>query len=406
MPVKIIPLNISSVNEARKEMRNIGVDPQGIRIMAPKMLHCSFKIEGINSFSANIIKQHLLSLGSDAAVERKALLEKVKTSMIIFGTFSQIDKLTKKLQGQPFELKEVAYKVKQSLKAYTKSVFKAGNKSLRINKPLVCGIINVTPDSFSNDGILKDAHTRADVEKTALMKVEAMAKNGAKMIDVGAESSRPYAAAIDEKEEISRIVPVLRAVRKRFPKLIISVDTYKYKVAREALDCGVDAVNDITALRYSPKIADLISKYKLGCILMHMKGTPRTMQINPFYKNGVVSEVFDFLKERVEYCLNNGIDRTQLMVDPGIGFGKTVNDNYRIIKNLRVFRALSLPVFIGVSRKSFIGKALNAGVDGRLYGTISALVSSYINGADVLRVHDVKEAVQALKIAYSVKNAG
>ena len=406
MPIKVTPLNVYSMKEARIEIRDIGVDAAGVRIMSPKMLYCSFKIDGVNSFSANIIKQHLLSLGSDAAIDRRALLEKMKTSMIVFGTFYQINKLVKKLKTQPFELKDVASKIKHNLEARSrKFTFKARNKLLRINRPLICGIINLTSDSFSGDGILKEASKTADIKKSVLVKVEAMVKNGAKMIDVGAESTRPYAAEVDEKEEIGRLVPVLRAVRKRFPKLVISVDTYKYRVVKEALNCGVDVINDITALRHSPKTAGLISKYKLGCVLMHMKGSPRTMQIDPVYKKGVIEEVFDFLKEKVEYCLNNGIAKDQLMIDPGIGFGKTVADNYRIIKNLYIFESMGLPIFLGVSRKSFIGKVLKVGVDGRLAGTISALVASYINGASALRVHDVKEAVQALKIARFIKKA-
>ena len=406
MPVKTTPLNISSMNEARDEMRSIGVDPQGIKIMSPKMLYYSFKIDGVNSFSANIIKQYLLSLGSDAAVNRMALLEKIKTSIIVFGTFYQMEKLVRKLQAQPFELKEVASKIKHSLEMHHgKFTFRARDKSLRINKPIICGIINVTSDSFSGDGILKGVRASADIKKRVLIKVEAMVRDGAKMIDIGAESTRPYAVAVSEREEIKRLMPVLRAVRRKFPKLIISVDTYKYEVAKEALNRGVDVINDITAMRHSPKIASLVSKYNLGCILMHMKGSPRTMQINPYYKKGAINEVFDFLKARVEYCLDSGIAEKQLMIDPGIGFGKTVDDNYRIIKNLYVFKSIGLPIFLGVSRKSFIGKALNVSVDERLYGTISALVASYINGASALRVHDVKEARQALKIAHLITNA-
>ena len=405
MPIKITPLNISSVKEAQVQMRLIGVDPHGIKIMSPKMMYYSFKIDGVNSFSANIIKQHLLSLGSDAAINRKALLKNIKTPIIVFGTSYQMDKLVKKLKTQPFELKEVASKIKDNLTLRSKKfIFKARNKLLRINKPLICGIINLTFDSFSGDGMLKNSRS-ADINKKVIAKVETMVKNGAKMIDIGAESTRPYAVAVGEKEEIKRLVPVLRTVRKRFPKLIISVDTYKYKAAKEALNCGVDVINDITALRHSPRIVNLIAKYKLGCILMHMKGTPKTMQINPHYKNNVIDDVFDFLKTRTEYCLNSGITKEQIMVDPGIGFGKTVDDNYRIIKNLNVFKSIGLPVFLGVSRKSFIGKVLNVGVGERLYGTISALVVSYINGASVLRVHDVKEANQALTIANFIKNA-
>jgi dihydropteroate synthase len=173
-------------------------------------------------------------------------------------------------------------------------------------------------------------------------------------------------------------------------------------VAKEAVSAGVDIINDITALRHSPRMVSLICKYKLGCILMHMKGNPRTMQLKPATYKNVVEDVFEFLSERINYCVDKGIDREQLMIDPGIGFGKDVDANISILNKLYVFRQFGVPLFLGLSRKSFIGHILHANIEQRLIGTISASVLSFIKGADVFRVHDVKETRQALKVAYRI----
>ncbi len=404
--MRIVPLIIKSVREAKVAMQSIGVDSEGIKIMSPKALHCCFKLEDINSFSANIIKQELLSLGSDAAIDRQALIKRMKTTAILFGSFYQMKRLVAKLKCQPFELKEIAYKLEETLGNTQKRrlLFKARGKVLNLNRPVVCGIINVTPDSFSGDGLLKERSVGSYRFKEAVVKkAESMIKGGAKILDVGGESSRPYSKRISEDEELRRVLPVIKILKKKFPHIFISIDTYKYKVAKEAVSAGADIVNDITALRHSPSIASLIKRYKLGCILMHMKGVPKTMQLSPHYKRGVVEEVFDFLSKRVEFCLSSGIKREQIMIDPGIGFGKTVEDNYRLLNKLDILRGLGVPVFLGVSRKSFIGKVLKADTSRRLYGTISALSVGYLKGADVLRVHDVGEAYEALKIAYLIK---
>lgn len=403
--MKIIPLQIHSQRVAKNLMQEVGVDYQGIKIMAPKMLYSAFKIEGVSSFSANIIKQSMLSVGSDAAVSRNALTHKMKTSLIIFGTLYQIKKLVNKLKKQPPELKALSVRLEKALKPNCKKVFyfRARNKKIRINRPLVCGIINVTPDSFSGDGLLNKASSNSPaLRKIVLDKVEIMIKDGAGIIDIGGESSRPYSFVVKEDEELKRVIPSVIAVRKRFPRIPISVDTSRYRVAKEAVACGADIINDITALRNSPQIVDLIVNYGLGCILMHMKGSPRSMQKNPHYRRGVIAEILDFLEQRVEFCINHEISKDQLMVDPGIGFGKTIEDNYKILNKLHSFKILGLPLFLGVSRKSFLGKVLKAGVEERETATISALVTSFLNGADVLRVHNVKAACQALKVAYEI----
>lgn len=404
--VRITPLSVKNEEQARKIMSSMGVSPEGVRILSPKSLYAAFKIEGIKSWEANIIKQQLLSLGSDAAIERKALIRNIKTAVIIFGTLSQLKKLSEKLKSQPFALKEVSLGICECLNnLYRKEVvFRARDKVLKINRPVVCGIINVTDDSFSGDGLLnkvKDA--RSGAESLALKAAEKMVRAGAKMIDLGGESTRPFSNPLTAAGETKRVIPVLKALRKNFKKILLSVDTYKYPVARAAADEGADIINDITALRGSPKTASLIKRYKLGCILMHMKGTPKTMQVNPGYKD-VTAEVIDFFRERLSFCFNQGIDKSRILIDPGIGFGKRLDDNTAIISELYRFKALGLPIFLGLSRKSFIGKILNVGAGERLAGTIAANVVAVTNGADILRVHDVKETAQAIKVALKINN--
>ncbi|HIE36185.1 MAG TPA: dihydropteroate synthase [Candidatus Omnitrophica bacterium] len=399
--MRIVPLKIESIREAERIVRDLGVSEEAVKILSPKEVFVAFKIEGINSWEANIIKQHLLSLGSDSATEKDALVKKIKTDTIIFGNLSQLKKLCQKLKDQPFSLKRIASLLSSYLDNVFKRefIFKARDKSLRIKGPIICGIINLTTDSFSGDGLLSQAELTSFKFKYLLLKrVEEMAKYGAKMIDLGAESSRPFSKPIKEKEELKRVITALKIIRKKFKKILISIDTYKYKVAKESLEYGADIINDITALRKSPSISSLIKKYRAGIVLMHMKGTPQVMQINPRYKEGVIEEIVDFFKERLNYCQKKAIAREQILIDPGIGFGKSLQDNLCIISQLYKFKFFGLPILIGISRKSFIGKLLDLKVEERLIGSLSANLCALFRGANVLRVHDVRETHQAVKI--------
>lgn len=398
--MRITPLRIQTEKQARQLMSSLQVSRQGVNILAPKSIFFALKIEGISSWEANIIKQHLLSLGADAALNRDVLIKKIKTDILIFGSISQLRKLSDKLKLQPFSLKEISTEICSFIDRFAKDEFsfRSRGKILSIKQPVICGIINLTADSFSGDGML-DRRVDSIVKKAA-----AMVKQGAKIIDLGGESTRPFSKPVKEKQEIKRVIPVLKAIRKKFGKLLISIDTYKYKVARAAVEEGVDIINDITAFRHSPKTAHLVKKHKLGCILMHMQGVPRNMQKNPQYKE-VTEEIIDFLKQRLQFCRQHGIKDEQIAVDPGIGFGKRVEDNLKIVKELYKFKILGLPVFLGLSRKSFIGKVLRLDVEERLSGSIAAAVISIANGANILRVHDVKETVEAVKIATAIMNS-
>ena len=278
----------------------------------------------------------------------------------------------------------------------TKKQFTCGNFSFDLSKKsLIMGILNVTSDSFSDGGVFFD-------EAKAVARAVQMAEEGADIIDIGGESTRPGAAKVDAKEEIKRILPVIKKIVKKV-KIPVSVDTYKCEVAEAALGEGAAIINDISGLRFSPVIAGLTAKAKAGLILMHMKGTPSNMQEDPKYNN-VVSEIKSYLKESIKIALKAGNKKESIIIDPGIGFGKTLEHNLIILKNLREFVKLGYPVMVGISRKSFIGKILKTESNMRLEGSLAAAVLAVKEGASIIRAHDIKETVRALKVAEAILN--
>ena len=253
----------------------------------------------------------------------------------------------------------------------------------------VMGILNVTPDSFSDGGYY------LDVER-AVAHAKRMVAEGATLIDIGGESSRPGASAVSISEELARILPVIRAIVDTVD-VLLSVDTYKAEVARHALEAGAHLINDITALRGDTAMAAVVSEMEAGLILMHMKGTPRTMQQAPQYDD-VVSEIYDSLQTSIKAAESEGINADRIIIDPGIGFGKTVEHNLEILKRLTEFRGLHKPLLIGTSRKSFIGNILGLPVTERVEGTTATTCWAIIHGADIVRVHDVKANVRAAQM--------
>ena len=263
-----------------------------------------------------------------------------------------------------------------------------GEREFDFTRPYIVGVVNVAPDSFSGDGVL-------DIKK-AVAQGKQMVLQGADIIDVGGESSRPGAKPVSVQDELKRVLPVVEGLVKE--KILVSIDTSKPKVAEACLKAGAHMINDITSGR-DKKMFLLATKYNVPIILMHMKGTPRNMQENPSYTD-VVGEVALFFKERIVAAKRYGVKK--IILDPGIGFGKRVIDNLVLLKNLNVFTKLGCPLFIGASRKSFIGKLTGAEVQDRLPGTLAAHLLAVLNGANLLRCHDVKEHVQALTILDSV----
>ncbi|HOX28926.1 MAG TPA: dihydropteroate synthase [bacterium] len=257
------------------------------------------------------------------------------------------------------------------------------------------GIINCTPDSFYDGG--KNHSLSA-----ALLTAESMIASNVDIIDIGGESSRPGSIRIDAEEEIERTVPLIKALKNDFPNVRISIDTYKYDVVSAAIDAGADLINDIYAMRYDPKIADVVSKNKLPICLMHMKGTPENMQFKPVYEGNVIDEINSFFSERISFSLDKGILPECIILDPGVGFGKRYVDNLDILRDLESFNIHERPLLVGTSRKSFIGKALNQEAAERLEGSIAAAVICVLNKAAILRVHDVPETINAVRLAEAV----
>ena len=267
-----------------------------------------------------------------------------------------------------------------------------GNYKLDLNKTLVMGVLNITPDSFSDGGLFVDVDT-------AIAHAKQMVNDGAEIIDVGGESTRPKSEAVTEEEELNRIVPVIKRLVNKV-KVPISVDTYKPKVAEECIKLGANLVNDITGLR-NKEMIEVVAKYKAPVVIMHMKGEPKNMQENPTYKD-VVKEIKEFLNDRINEAQKAGIKN--IIIDPGIGFGKSAEHNLQILKRLNEFKELKCPILVGPSRKSFIGNITGLPVNERLEGTIAAISIAIMNGANIVRVHDVKECKRAVQIVDAVKN--
>jgi dihydropteroate synthase len=257
------------------------------------------------------------------------------------------------------------------------------------------GIVNVTPDSFSDGGLFLDP-------EAAIARGRELAGQGADLLDVGGESTRPGAEAVSAADEMARVLPVVESLAgAEGPGLPVSIDTSKRAVAAAAIEAGAAIVNDVTALRGEPELAGVCASAGVEVCLMHMQGAPRTMQENPTYDD-VVDDVKAFLAERIEFATSEGIAEQRIWVDPGIGFGKTAEHNLELLRRLAELRDLGRPIMVGTSRKSFIGKLTNADVDQRLGGTIASSVLAYSNGAEILRVHDVGPVREALATAAAV----
>lgn len=259
---------------------------------------------------------------------------------------------------------------------------------LLMDSPIVMGILNCTPDSFYKGSRMQNL-------QQAIEKAGQMIEEGAAIIDIGGQSTRPGSLPVSAEEEIDRIIPVMEALRKKFPDIFISADTYQSKVAKEAVNAGVDIINDISGGNFDKEMLATVAKLNLPFICMHIKGTPFDMQKNPQYEN-VCLEILDYFIERIAACKKAGIN--DIILDPGLGFGKTIEHNFEIIKKLSIFRITEKPLLIGISRKGTIYKTLNITAEDALNGTTVLNTVALINGANIIRVHDVKQAMEVVKL--------
>jgi len=272
-------------------------------------------------------------------------------------------------------------------------IFQCGPFQLNLNQTRVMGIVNVTPDSFSDGGQFCET---AQAIAHALSLVE----QGADILDVGGESTRPNATPVSLDEELSRVIPVIKALVQQV-NVPISIDTYKPAVMQAAIKAGASLVNDVRALQ-APEALDVVATSRVGVCLMHMQGTPQTMQINPSYQN-VVTEVREFLVARLQACLDAGVAASRILLDPGFGFGKTRQHNIALLQQLEELNSLGQPILVGLSRKSVLGQVTGSDVDARLHASVAAAVIAAMKGAGVVRVHDVKATVEALKVVNAMR---
>ena len=374
-------------------MALMDVDPRGIEIMAGKACLLQVRFNDIDLRAALILKQDMLSLGGDAALSRGAGSLKVdRTPVLLMGTVRQLSGLALKLKAQPFGLSEIGDSIEDLLEGEAaKRSFLVGDEDLlQSGNVLVMGILNVTDDSFADGGrfLEKDRAVERGLE---------MASQGADIIDVGGESTRPGSSGVSAELESARVLPVIRALYKEGLQHI-SIDTTKAEVAAKALDEGAEIVNDISGMVFDPRMPDTVSAADASAVLMHTGGTPDKMQDNIHYDD-LMTTVFGYLEKAVDRAVEAGTGREKLCVDPGIGFGKTPEQNVELISRVGEFRSLGTAVMVGASRKSFIGHYLGPGVYDRLEGSIAAAVSAVMCGADMVRVHDVTETVRAVKLA-------
>ena len=378
-------IKIKNLEEAAAMFKQIGVDPYGIDAMASKTININILIEDQPCKIANIIKQEMLSVGGDAAVARGSVSCSVPASdILIMGTLKQILALVRKIEKQPFGLNLIAGNILEILKNISKNeyVLKTYRREINLGKKtLIMGILNVTPDSFSDGGLFYS-------QQKAVERGLQMADEGADIIDIGGESTRPGAKSLEASVELKRVLPVIESLVKQV-KIPLSIDTTKAKVAKLAIVGGAEIVNDISALHGDKKMTKTIKDAGAAVILMHMRGNPRNMQKGNLVYNNLMGEITDYLKKSSEKALKAGIEKDCLVIDPGIGFGKTPEDNYKIIRNLYQLKELGMPVMIGTSRKSFIGKVTGGEPEQRLEGTAATVTAAIMNGCHIVRVHDV-----------------
>jgi len=393
-------LHITNANEAIQHMKKVGVDPTGVKLMEGKTLHFNLKVEGIEPRTANLLKQELLSLGGDVAVDGRGLDCSAKqTDALLMGTQKHFEKLILKLESYP-DLHPLGQSIKETLKNISRTHYsiRCRKGTLILGKrTLLMGVLNVTPDSFSDGGFFFD-------KEKAIAHGIKMVEEGADIIDIGGESTRPGSKSLQLEEELRRVIPVIESLAKEVD-VPISIDTYKSTVAQKAIEAGAQMINDISGSYFDQSLPEIAVKEDVPIVLMHIRGTPETMQKDVHY-NSLFSEILLYLKDSVQRAESAGLDPQQIIIDPGIGFGKTIEDNLLILKNLFEFRVLGKPILLGTSRKAFIGKILNAEVGNRLEGTLSTIAIGVFNGAHIIRSHDVLQARKAIAVADAIRLVG
>jgi|Deesub1362A_J573_1020465.scaffolds.fasta_scaffold00112_75 dihydropteroate synthase len=389
MEHRVWAVEVGNLREAQELVARVGADDAGCALMAPKAVHRLLKVTGLTPVQANIIKQEMLARGGEAAVARGVVDQSVpRTDVLLMGTRKQFAAFLEKMGRQPFGLAKLGEKigrVLENLERTPRGLYCRGKLLPLGERTLVMGILNVTPDSFSDGGRYVDP-------ESALERARAMVAQGADIIDLGGESTRPGHEPVGVEEELSRVMPVLSRLVAELD-VPVSIDTSKTAVARRALEAGAHLVNDQWALA-DEGMAELVAEYGVPVVLMHnQRGTEYT---------DLVGDIIGYFEERMEKAMRAGIVPDRIILDPGFGFGKTPEQNLAVLRRLREFRSLGCPLLIGTSRKSTIGKVLDLPVDDRVEGTAASVAVGIARGADMVRVHDVREMVRVARMTDAI----
>ncbi len=400
IPIRL--LKIDSPRDALRELDRIGTGIEARDRLAAKIVPVRIWLGDVRTPAANILKQEMLALGGDAAVTRgAAACVEPLSNVLLTGTLSQIGRLTRALRDQPFGLGGLGDRIAEFLSAVERREFtvKIRHGELDFGKrTLVMAVVNVTPDSFSDGGRFLDPD--AAVERGLRG-----AEEGADVIDIGGESSRPGARPVDAEEELRRVIPVIERLASRV-RVPLSVDTAKARVAAEALRAGASIVNVVGALALDPEVAAVAAREEAALVLSHMRGRPETMQAEAAYPRGVTGEVVEELARAMAEAESRGVDRERIIVDPGLGFSKRAAHSWEVLRRLEELRTLGRPILVGTSRKSFIGEATGLPVGERFPGDAAAIAIAVMNGAQMVRVHEVAETIPVLRMAEAIRDAG
>lgn len=375
----------------------IGAHPDSLPIFSNKASILPFKLFKVRTPAANIIKQEMLAAGGDAVTPAGTVVCAEKyVDILLLGTKKQYSLLFGKLERmQYFGIPEIVKELRVALASKTPGTDLADGRSITYEHMLVMGILNVTPDSFYEG-------SRVAGIEAVIKKAEQMLEDGADILDVGGESTRPGSDSVGSSEEMARVVPAIAALRRHFPKAILSVDTYRSATASAAIGAGADIINDISALEADKNMLDVVVQNNVPLILMHMRGTPKNMQQSCAYTD-VVEEVANYLYQRAQLLQERGVGYNKVILDPGIGFAKNVQQNLLLMRDLGVLASFGYPVLLAASRKSTIGAVLGGvGAEARLEGTIATSLQAVYAGAHMVRVHDVKENVRAIRMLEAI----
>lgn len=383
-------LALETQAQVEAEMAAIGVDPLGARIMAPKSQFRVVKIEGLRTAAASIVKQEMLAKGGEAALSWSSVVGAGDTTdVLLMGTLRQFRRLVQRLRMQPLKLRSLGDEIRQAIDRFdgVPTPLVVGDTTLEWGqRTYVMGIINVTPDSFSGDGLDRDL-------EATVAQARRMVEEGADLLDVGGESTRPGNEPVSLEDEMYRVLPALRAVLAS-ARVPVSIDTYKPEVAAAALEIGAHMVNDIWGFRHDARMAEVVAASRVPVILMHNQhGTD--------YRD-LMGDILRSLRASIDTALDAGVREEQIIVDPGIGFGKRREHNLEVLARLVELRVLGRPVLLGTSRKSTIGHVLGTGPDDRSEGTAATVALGIAGGADIVRVHDVREMARVAKMTDAV----